>query len=174
MVKLARRQPFHGANFEEILQDILRTSACNLKVERVSLWFYSGDRQQIECVQLFRQSAQGFTAGMTLTASDYPHYFAALQKERTPRAKLQPSRQNNRANGRGSDCTVKDNGVGIRPHQRSHLFDLYYYRGSESHHCRGIGLGLYLCRQIIAPHRGQIGIEQSQVQGVTFPLASTT
>ncbi|MFN4279193.1 GAF domain-containing protein [Thermosynechococcus sp.] len=84
LVELARRQPFHSANFEEMLQDILGTSARSLKVERVSLWFYSGDRQHIECVQLFQQSAQAFTAaGMRLTASDYPRYFAALQEERT-------------------------------------------------------------------------------------------
>lgn len=83
LVQLARRQQFREANFEEILQDILCTSARSLKVERVSLWFYSGDRQHIECVYLFQQSAQGFTAGTTLTASDYPCYFAALQEERT-------------------------------------------------------------------------------------------
>ncbi|WP_460194422.1 GAF domain-containing protein [Thermosynechococcus sp. FA-CM-4201] len=83
LVELARRQPFHGANFEEILQDILCTSARSLNVARVSLWFYSGDRQHIECVHLFQQSPPGFTAGMKLTASDYPRYFAALQEERT-------------------------------------------------------------------------------------------
>lgn len=83
LVKLARRQPFHGANFEEILQDILCTSARSLNVARVSLWFYASDRQQIECVHLFPASGQGLTAGMKLTASDYPRYFAALQEERT-------------------------------------------------------------------------------------------
>ncbi|URR35278.1 GAF domain-containing protein [Thermosynechococcus sp. HN-54] len=83
LVELARRQPFHGANFEEILQDILCTSARSLNVARVSLWFYSGDRQHIECVHLFQHSPQEFTAGMRLTASDYPRYFAALQEERT-------------------------------------------------------------------------------------------
>ncbi|MDR7898803.1 GAF domain-containing protein [Thermosynechococcus sp. JY1334] len=83
LVELARRQPFHGANFEEILQDILWTSARSLNVARVSLWFYSGDRQQIQCVQLFQQSPQAFTVGMTLTASHYPDYFAALEQERT-------------------------------------------------------------------------------------------
>ncbi|QLL29830.1 GAF domain-containing protein [Thermosynechococcus sichuanensis E542] len=83
LVELARRQPFHGANFAEILQDILCTSARSLNVARVSLWFYSGDRQHIECAHLFQQSPQGLTAGMKLTASDYPCYFAALKEERT-------------------------------------------------------------------------------------------
>lgn len=67
--------------------------------------------------------------------------------------------------------------MGIRPNQRSRLFDLYY-RGSESHDRTGIGLGLYLCRQIITAHGGEIGAEEGQVQGATFwfriPLASTT
>ncbi|MEB3212174.1 MAG: HAMP domain-containing sensor histidine kinase, partial [Leptolyngbyaceae bacterium] len=52
-------------------------------------------------------------------------------------------------------CTIQDNGVGIPPQQQRHLFELYY-RGSQSHYIPGLGLGLYLCRQIITAHGGQI------------------
>jgi len=83
LVQLARRQQFQEDSFEQLLQDVLSTSARSLNVERVSLWFYTGDRQEIECVQLFQHSAHVFTAGMTLAAADYPQYFTALQQERT-------------------------------------------------------------------------------------------
>ncbi|MFN3678126.1 sensor histidine kinase, partial [Thermosynechococcus sp.] len=72
-------------------------------------------------------------------------------------------------------CTVQDNGMGIRPNQRSRLFDLYY-RGSESHDRTGIGLGLYLGRQIITAHGSEIGVKAGDSQGAAFwfrlPLAN--
>jgi len=83
LVELAQRQQCREESFEAVLRDVLSTSARSLKVERVSLWLYSGDRQQIECVQLFHQSGQPGSAGATLAAADYPQYFAALQQERT-------------------------------------------------------------------------------------------
>jgi PAS domain S-box-containing protein len=71
-------------------------------------------------------------------------------------------------------CTVEDDGVGISPEQCEHLFDLYV-RGYQSRNSVGLGLGLYLCRQIIAAHGGKIGVISSPGGGATFwftlPLA---
>ncbi|WP_373536457.1 ATP-binding protein [Microcoleus sp.] len=71
-------------------------------------------------------------------------------------------------------CTVQDDGVGILPEQCEHLFDLYV-RGYQSRHSVGLGLGLYLCRQIIGAHGGEIGVISSPGAGAIFwftlPLA---
>ncbi|MEG4852414.1 PAS domain-containing sensor histidine kinase [Microcoleus sp. B5-D4] len=71
-------------------------------------------------------------------------------------------------------CTVEDDGVGILPEQCEHLFDLYV-RGDQSRHSVGLGLGLYLCRQIIGAHGGQIGVISTPGAGASFwftlPLA---
>ena len=71
-------------------------------------------------------------------------------------------------------CTVEDDGVGILPEQCEHLFDLYV-RGDRSRHSVGLGLGLYLCRQIIGAHGGEIGVISSPGAGAIFwftlPLA---
>ncbi|MBD1945661.1 PAS domain S-box protein [Coleofasciculus sp. FACHB-712] len=64
-------------------------------------------------------------------------------------------------------CTVADDGIGINLEQQEHLFDLYY-RGSQSRASTGIGLGLYLCRQIIKSHGGDIGINSLPGEGTTF------
>jgi two-component system, sensor histidine kinase and response regulator len=72
-------------------------------------------------------------------------------------------------------CTVEDDGVGLDPDQREHLFERYV-RGSRAR-STGIGLGLYLCRQIITAHGGQIGAMNSPGAGTTFwftlPLATS-
>ncbi|AFZ07922.1 multi-sensor signal transduction histidine kinase [Oscillatoria nigro-viridis PCC 7112] len=71
-------------------------------------------------------------------------------------------------------CTVEDDGAGILPEQCENLFDLYV-RGDRARHSVGLGLGLYLCRQIIGAHGGQIGVISTPGAGASFwftlPLA---
>lgn len=70
-------------------------------------------------------------------------------------------------------CTVQDNGVGMTQAQCDRLFERYA-RGNRTQSI-GVGLGLYLCRQIIQAHGGQIGVNSTPGQGTTFwftlPLA---
>lgn len=65
--------------------------------------------------------------------------------------------------------TVKDTGVGMSQETCDRLFKRYS-RGPRSRHSTGIGLGLYLCRQIITAHGGQIGVESQSGAGATFWL----
>src|SRR5439155_902922 len=55
---------------------------------------------------------------------------------------------------------VRDWGVGIPPERRQHLFDRSYQAHGEGH-LGGLGLGLYISRQIVDLHGGRID--------VTFP-----
>lgn len=64
-------------------------------------------------------------------------------------------------------CTVRDNGVGMLQAQCDRLFDLYT-RGPSNRQIIGLGLGLYICRQIVIAHGGEIGVESSPGAGSTF------
>lgn len=64
-------------------------------------------------------------------------------------------------------CSITDNGVGISPQQREKLFDLYF-RGGSIRNSVALGLGLYLCKQIINAHGGEIGVNSELQQGATF------
>ncbi|MFB8789317.1 MAG: PAS domain S-box protein [Potamolinea sp.] len=71
-------------------------------------------------------------------------------------------------------CTVADNGVGISQEICEQLFQLYY-RGKEvqgrtqGHRpYTGLGLGLYLCHEIIKAHAGKIGVNSQQGVGTNF------
>ncbi|MEH1832869.1 MAG: ATP-binding protein [Nostoc sp.] len=64
-------------------------------------------------------------------------------------------------------CTVSDNGVGISQQQSDRLFDLYF-RGASIRNSVSLGLGLYLCKQIINAHGGEIGVNSELDAGVTF------
>ncbi|HEY9669456.1 MAG TPA: sensor histidine kinase, partial [Coleofasciculaceae cyanobacterium] len=64
-------------------------------------------------------------------------------------------------------CTVQDNGVGMSQAVSDRLFDLYT-RGTQARHSLGLGLGLYLCRQIVKAHGGEMGVISSPGAGATF------
>ncbi|BAY17128.1 two-component sensor histidine kinase [Anabaenopsis circularis NIES-21] len=64
-------------------------------------------------------------------------------------------------------CTVSDNGVGISPEQSQRMFDLYF-RGKNNSYSLGLGLGLYLCKQIVQAHGGEIGVQSNSATGATF------
>jgi signal transduction histidine kinase len=64
-------------------------------------------------------------------------------------------------------CTIQDSGIGIPIQQQQRLFELYY-RGERSRYMPGLGLGLYLCRQIIIAHGGQIGVLSQPGNGSIF------
>lgn len=64
-------------------------------------------------------------------------------------------------------CTVQDDGGGIAPEQCDRLFNLYT-RGQHNRRSPGLGLGLYLCRQIITAHGGKIGVASQPGLGSCF------
>jgi len=68
--------------------------------------------------------------------------------------------------------TVADTGVGIAPDELPHVFQ-QFYSGDESRPLekRGMGLGLTICREIIAAHGGQIWAESELGQGARFTFS---
>jgi signal transduction histidine kinase len=53
--------------------------------------------------------------------------------------------------------TVQDNGVGIPASQQTTMFEAYT-RSAQAQYQPGLGLGLYICRQIVEAHGGEIGL----------------
>ncbi len=68
---------------------------------------------------------------------------------------------------RATEIRIRDNGPGIPPQVRRHLFDPYY-SGREAG--RGLGLGLAKCWRIITDHGGQIHVDSDTPCGTTFRL----
>ena len=60
---------------------------------------------------------------------------------------------------------VTDNGPGVPPHLREHIFDL-----SESSKEQGLGLGLWLSRYIVERHGGRLWLDARQDTGTRFVL----
>jgi signal transduction histidine kinase len=70
-----------------------------------------------------------------------------------------------RAVERGLEIRVTDEGEGIPPEKRPHIFDLFYSTKE-----RGTGLGLPLTMQIVIAHGGTIGCEDGPAGGTVFTV----
>lgn len=64
-------------------------------------------------------------------------------------------------------CRVEDNGMGMTKEQCRRIFELYA-RGDRSRYVPGLGLGLYLCKQIVTAHGGQIEVDSNPGGGTRF------
>ncbi|MGZ3461013.1 MAG: ATP-binding protein [Archangium sp.] len=64
---------------------------------------------------------------------------------------------------------VSDQGIGVSPEAQSRIFDRFERAVPESHY-GGLGLGLWLARQIIHAHGGALWVESEEGKGSTFHM----
>jgi PAS domain S-box-containing protein len=64
---------------------------------------------------------------------------------------------------------IQDSGIGIPPESLSRIFGRFE-RLVSSRHNGGMGLGLWICRQVVEAHGGDILVESEPGQGSTFTV----
>lgn len=82
--------------------------------------------------------------------------------------------------GAGEDgfarVSVRDRGIGIAAEDQARIFEQFERTEHSRKHAAGLGLGLYITRQIVDLHGGSIGVESAPGEGSTFsvelPLAA--
>jgi len=72
--------------------------------------------------------------------------------------------------------SVKDEGIGLSPDDKTRIFDRYFrVESSNTRHISGFGIGLYLSAEIVHRHGGEIWVESEMGKGSIFyfslPLA---
>ncbi|HVT01122.1 MAG TPA: PAS domain S-box protein [Patescibacteria group bacterium] len=71
--------------------------------------------------------------------------------------------------GRGVRIDVRDYGIGISSDEMDKIFDRFYrVKDIEGKTFPGLGIGLYLSREIIQRHRGKLWVESQKGQGSIF------
>lgn len=66
--------------------------------------------------------------------------------------------------------TVADRGPGVPPDEREHIFEKFV-RGPDASRKPGVGLGLAICRAIVAAHGGRIWVQDRPGGGSVFSLS---
>jgi signal transduction histidine kinase len=68
-----------------------------------------------------------------------------------------------------AEIAVRDRGLGIPPERRTAIFERFYRAHTDSYQS-GLGLGLYISRQIVELHGGVIGVEFPDDGGTRFVI----
>jgi signal transduction histidine kinase len=79
-------------------------------------------------------------------------------------------------NGSNAVVSVRDQGIGVAPGEVEKIFGLFYRSPDpRADHVGGLGLGLYISREIVSRHHGKLWAERNADAGTTFhvtlPLA---
>lgn len=74
---------------------------------------------------------------------------------------------NSKNNGSELIIQVKDHGIGIPEDELIDIFDRFYTAKDSTVHISGLGLGLYICRDIVHRHNGKIWAEK-EAKGSSF------
>jgi signal transduction histidine kinase len=77
-----------------------------------------------------------------------------------------------------AEIEVRDHGPGIPAHVLPQIFDRFYRVDDERSAREGLGLGLFIAREIVNAHGGRIEVESTIGSGATFtvrlPLLDTS
>jgi PAS domain S-box-containing protein len=71
-------------------------------------------------------------------------------------------------NDYGLKCSITDAGIGIPADKQSQVFERFFRVHQNSQNYSGLGVGLYICAEIIRQHQGQIGVISQDGNGSTF------
>ncbi|MCP4441893.1 MAG: HAMP domain-containing histidine kinase [Aureispira sp.] len=70
------------------------------------------------------------------------------------------------------EIQIFDQGVGIPKLERGKIFSKFYRVGSEeTRRTKGTGLGLYIVKEVIDAHKGDISVKGNQPQGSVFSIS---
>lgn len=68
---------------------------------------------------------------------------------------------------------VRDRGIGIPPESRERVFQRFE-RGTNASTIQGIGLGLWIVKNMVEAHGGAIAVESAPGAGSTFTVTLPT
>jgi two-component system phosphate regulon sensor histidine kinase PhoR len=70
------------------------------------------------------------------------------------------------------EIRIRDNGIGIEPHNLRHIFDRFFrVHTGDVHDVKGFGLGLYYVKKVVHDHRGRITVNSVPGSGTEFLLS---
>ena len=73
------------------------------------------------------------------------------------------------------DVSIIDNGIGIDPEDKKHVFELFYRSNVNDPHSMGTGIGLNLVKALVTLHHGSVKVEDNpEGQGTKLSFALPT
>ena len=68
--------------------------------------------------------------------------------------------------------SVRDHGIGVADEEREKLFQPFYRaENAKDNYISGMGIGLYVVREIVTLHGGEIAVQSTEGEGSVFTVA---
>ncbi|MDN3656911.1 PAS domain-containing sensor histidine kinase [Ferruginibacter paludis] len=155
------------------LYNSTKINAGHFELEKTEFYFTDMISEAVETVQMLHPDykiAVDNSAGTVVTADRYrlvqvvTNYLGNSIKYAGGKKDIRISItiQNNFV-----EVAVKDQGIGIAKAHLPFIFDRFF-RAEKTMNLEGIGLGLFLCKQIIHAHNGHVWAESEEGDGSTF------
>jgi signal transduction histidine kinase len=159
-----------------------------LDISRLELGKLTIERARVDLCALARRVVEEAQPNLTMhtVACDIPDRPVTIQGDEL---RLEQVLQNLIGNGvkysltggpvrvqieqRGSTAriVVTDRGIGIPAEDIPHLFERFYRAGnSDEQHMGGMGIGLYIVKEIVSLHGGSVAVESVQGSGSRFTV----
>ncbi len=81
LMRLTKSQHIGSGDWQTALEELMRTSAQALAVDRASVWLLDRQGALLECAELFEQRTAQHSRGQHLNVAQYPRYFTELLRE---------------------------------------------------------------------------------------------
>jgi signal transduction histidine kinase len=129
------------------------------------------DRFQEQFAQIGTTLALSAEAGIIVEADRYriEQVVSNLLTNSIKYGNRKPVEMTLKKEGPNAQVRVKDHGEGIKPDSLERIFNRFE-RAISANNISGLGLGLYICRQIVSAHGGKIWAESKQGEGSAFVL----
>lgn len=160
------------------LLDISHIQSGNLRIQRKAFDFDSFVHDAVEAVQHTVTSHQLTLSGAThaKVRADRDRIEQVIDNLLSNAIKYSPGADRVQvtveSDADGVKLTVRDFGIGIPKNKISEVFECFYRIDETSQQFSGLGLGLYISKQIITKHQGEIYIHKPVGRGtsITFTL----
>ncbi|HEX5165102.1 MAG TPA: CheR family methyltransferase [Thermomicrobiales bacterium] len=177
-LEVARRQADHLTTLIHDLVDIVRLQTGRLQLHREPV-------DLVEVVRDASDAAQGITERQSIEP-DLPDSPVIAEVDGNRLAQVLMNLLNNaiiyapetdliqirlRQDGDVAEIRVHDDGPGVPAEDRERIFARFSQiepAGSERQQSDGLGLGLFIAREIVTAHGGTLAVEETAEPGVTF------
>lgn len=156
------------------LLDVSRIQTGNLELHKAPLDFDKLVEETVEALQTATHSHRiviGGASGALVTA-DESHIVQVLHNLLSNAIKYAPGSETvNVYISRVSNyvkLSVTDSGMGISTEDQKKIFERFFRAGDIQQRFPGMGIGLYVCEQIIKDHQGTLWVESEKGRGSTF------